>query len=141
MVMSGPFTSIIDRDIGGKVQPLHPFFSVGRYRWTVDDAMQSRTNRKRTVSKIYRANTLTHLEPRLHNPAALHLSHSLQALEKKIREGLRQHKHVALYEADLQRIWSPNDPNREQKIKRFAEDHGWRVTVVNLGLCAMFEQS
>ena len=72
---------------------------------------------------------------------ALHLSHPLQALEKKIQEGLRQHKHVALYEADLQRVWPSSDPQREQKIKRFAQDHGWQVTVVDLGLCAMFEQS
>jgi hypothetical protein len=65
----------------------------------------------------------------------------LENLEKKIREGLRQHKHVALYEADLQRVWPPSDPEREQKIKHFAHEHGWRVTVVNLGLCAMFEQN
>ena len=47
--------------------------------------------------------------------------------------------HCAVYEDQLQRIWSINEENRKAKIAQFAKENGFRLVYYKRGLCALFE--
>jgi hypothetical protein len=47
--------------------------------------------------------------------------------------------HCAVYEDELQRIWSVNEENRKAKIAQFAKENGFRLVYYKPGLCAIFE--
>jgi hypothetical protein len=47
--------------------------------------------------------------------------------------------HCAVYEDELQRIWSINEENRKAKIAQFAKENGFRLVYYKPGLCAIFE--
>ena len=47
--------------------------------------------------------------------------------------------HCAVYEDELQRIWSINEENRKAKIAQFAKENGFRLVYYKPGLYAIFE--
>jgi len=53
---------------------------------------------------------------------------------------LSTEKHFSLYEAELNRYWPSSDKSRERKIKQFAKENGWKVQIIDLGLCAIFSK-
>jgi hypothetical protein len=48
--------------------------------------------------------------------------------------------HCAIYENELQRVWSPNEENREAKIAAFAKEYGFKLSYYKPGLCTIFEK-
>ena len=51
-----------------------------------------------------------------------------------------EYGHCALYEDQLQCIWSMNEENRKAKIEQFANEKGFRLIYYKPGLCAIFEE-
>jgi hypothetical protein len=48
--------------------------------------------------------------------------------------------HASLYEVDLLPVWPRSDKDRERKIREFAKRNGWKVQIVDLGMCAIFSK-
>jgi len=48
--------------------------------------------------------------------------------------------HCAVYEEELQRLWSMNMENRKAAIERFSEEYGFRLIYYRGGICAIFEK-
>ncbi len=46
--------------------------------------------------------------------------------------------HCAVYERELQGIWSITEENRKAKIAEFGEKHGFRLAYYKQGHCAIF---
>jgi hypothetical protein len=64
----------------------------------------------------------------------------MRKLLQQIERELKTAKHCAIYEEELSRVW-PNDVNqREARIARFAQDHGFRLRSYRNGLCAIFDK-
>ena len=63
----------------------------------------------------------------------------MKTLAKQIAQELQAEKHCAVYEEDLSRVWPPT-PNRESKIRQFAEINGWQLRFYKEGLCAIFDR-
>lgn len=64
----------------------------------------------------------------------------MQRLANQIAEELKTVKNYRVYECDLKRVWPRSDKDREAKIARFAEEHGWRLRYYDEGLCAIFDK-
>jgi hypothetical protein len=63
----------------------------------------------------------------------------MRNLVRQIKRELKTAKHCAIYEEELSRVW-PDENQREPKVARFAEDHGFRLRFYRDGLCAIFDQ-
>jgi hypothetical protein len=63
----------------------------------------------------------------------------MRKLLRQIERELKTAKHYAVYEAELSRIW-PDGNQRQPKVARFAEDHGFRLRFYRDGLCAIFDK-
>ena len=48
--------------------------------------------------------------------------------------------HCAVYEHDLIRVWPLDDPEREAKIAKFANEYGFRLRFYRMGMCAIFDK-
>ena len=63
----------------------------------------------------------------------------MRKLLQQIKRELKTGKHCAVYEEELSRVWPENGNQREPKVARFAEDHGFRLRFYRDGLCAIFD--
>jgi hypothetical protein len=63
----------------------------------------------------------------------------MRNLVRQIKRELKTAKHCAIYEEELSRVW-PDENQREPKVARFAEDHGFRLRFYRDGLCAIFDK-
>ena len=59
-------------------------------------------------------------------------------IERELKAG--KWKHYAVYEAELIRVWPLEEPEREVKIARFAEEYGFRLRFYQKGMCAIFDK-
>jgi len=64
----------------------------------------------------------------------------MRKLSRQIERELKTAKHCAIYEDELSRIWPHDGNQREQKVARFAEKHGFRLRFYCDGLCAIFDK-
>jgi len=66
----------------------------------------------------------------------------MKTLARQIKRelNLRAHKHCAVYEHELQRLWPLNLKEREAKIAQFAKEHGFRLRFYRKGLRAIFDE-
>jgi hypothetical protein len=68
----------------------------------------------------------------------------MRILANQIAEGIKRElaagvwPHCAVYESDLQRIWSLNEEDRQKKIVQFATEYGFELRYYKEGLCAIF---
>jgi hypothetical protein len=53
---------------------------------------------------------------------------------------LGAHKHCAIYEHELQRLWPPNLKEREAKIAQFAKGTRISLSLYHTGLCAILDE-
>jgi hypothetical protein len=65
----------------------------------------------------------------------------MRTLANRIAQELKTEKHCAVYEKELTRVWPRRGKEREAKIAKFAEDHGWRLRFYSEGLCAIFDKA
>ena len=63
----------------------------------------------------------------------------MRTLLRQIKRELKTAKHCAVYAEELTRVW-PDGNQREPKVARFAEDHGFRLRFYHDDLCAMFDK-
>lgn len=63
----------------------------------------------------------------------------MRKLLRQIEHELKTAEHCAVYEEELTRIW-PDGNQRQLKVARFAEDHGFRLRFYRDGLCAIFDK-
>ena len=59
----------------------------------------------------------------------------MRKLLRQIERELKKAKHCAIYGEELNRVWPDDGNQREPKIARFAEDHGFRLWFYRDGLC------
>jgi len=64
----------------------------------------------------------------------------MRKLLRQIKRELKTARHCAVYEEELTRVWPDDRDQREPKIARFAEDHGFRLGFYRDGLCAIFDK-
>ena len=64
----------------------------------------------------------------------------MRKLLRQINRELKTAKHCAVYVEELTRVWPDNGNQREPKVARFAEDHGFRLRFYRDGLCAIFDK-
>ena len=64
----------------------------------------------------------------------------MRKLLRQIKRELKTAKHCAIYKEELSRVWPDDGNQREPKIARFAEDHGFRLRFYRDGLCAIFDK-
>ena len=64
----------------------------------------------------------------------------MRRLLQQIKRELKTEKHCAVYEEELSRVWPDDGDRREQKLARFAEEHGFRLRFYSDGLCAIFDR-
>ena len=63
----------------------------------------------------------------------------MQMLVQKIESTLKTEEHCFVRPDDLRRVWpSVGEPNREDVVRQFAEEHGWRIFTYSRILGAMF---
>ena len=62
-------------------------------------------------------------------------------LLRQVERELKKAKHCAIYGEELNRVWPDDGNQREPKIARFAEDHGFRLWFYRNGLCAISIES
>ena len=60
-------------------------------------------------------------------------------IRRELQLQANEYGHCAVYEDELQRIWSINEENRKAKIAEFAKENGFRLVYYKPGLCAIFE--
>jgi hypothetical protein len=61
-------------------------------------------------------------------------------IKRKLERQVGKLGHCAIYEDQLQRLWSLNEKNRRAKIAAFAKEYGFRLSFYKPGLCAIFEK-
>ena len=64
----------------------------------------------------------------------------MRKLLRQIKRELKTAKHCAIYQEELSRVWPDDGNQREPKVARFAEDHGFRLRFYRDGLCAIFDK-
>jgi hypothetical protein len=64
----------------------------------------------------------------------------MQKLLRQIKRELKTAKHCAIYVEELSRVWPDDGNQREPKVARFAENHGFRLRFYRDGLCAIFDK-
>jgi hypothetical protein len=64
----------------------------------------------------------------------------MRKLLRQIKRELKTAKHCAIYQEELNRVWPYDGNQREPRIVRFAEDHGFRLRFYRDGLCAIFDK-
>jgi hypothetical protein len=64
----------------------------------------------------------------------------MRKLLLQIKRELKTANHCAVYKEELSRVWPDDGNQREPKIARFAEDHGFRLRFYRDGLCAIFDR-
>lgn len=64
----------------------------------------------------------------------------MKLLANRIALEVETHGHCGVYEEDLAPIWPISDEGREQKIRQFAQENGFRVRFYKKGLCALFDK-
>ena len=64
----------------------------------------------------------------------------MQKLLRQIKRELKTAKHGAIYVEELSRVWPDDGNQREPKVARFAENHGFRLRFYRDGLCAIFDK-
>jgi hypothetical protein len=63
----------------------------------------------------------------------------MQVLVLRIKSALETEAHCFVRPEELKRVWpSLNDREREQTVRKFASDNGWRIFTYNRVLGAMF---
>jgi hypothetical protein len=60
-------------------------------------------------------------------------------IERELQTG--EWNHCAIYEHDLIRVWPLDEPQREAKIAKFANEYGFRLRFYRMGMCAIFDKS
>ena len=63
----------------------------------------------------------------------------MRKLLQQIKCELKTAKHCAVYEEELSRVW-PAGNQREPKVRRFADDNGFRLRFYRDGLSAIFDK-
>jgi hypothetical protein len=63
----------------------------------------------------------------------------MRKLVQQIKRELKTANHCGVYEEELSRVW-PDGNQREPKVRRFAEDNGFRLRFYRDGLCAIFDK-
>ena len=61
-------------------------------------------------------------------------------IKHKLKAQTGEWGHCAIYEDELQRLWPPNENDREAKIAQFAKEYGFRLRFCRKGLCAIFDK-
>jgi hypothetical protein len=64
----------------------------------------------------------------------------MRALVSRIIEELEMTGHCAVYETELECFWPLSERNREDKIRKFSEENGFRLRFYKEGLCAIFDK-
>jgi hypothetical protein len=64
----------------------------------------------------------------------------MRKLLRQINRELKTARHCAVYEEELSRVWPHDGNQREAKVARFAEEHGFRLRFYRGGLCAIFDK-
>jgi hypothetical protein len=64
----------------------------------------------------------------------------MNVLACRIVEELKSANHCAVYESDLAHVWPLSVKDREIKIAKFAQEHGFRLRFYKPGLCAIFDK-
>lgn len=64
----------------------------------------------------------------------------MKLLASRIALEVRMHGHCGIYEEELALVWPIFDEDREQKIRQFAQENGFRVRFYKQGLCAIFDK-
>jgi len=65
----------------------------------------------------------------------------MDILAKRIERELKTKTgHCAIYEEELQRIWSLSEKDRKAKIEQFAKEYGFKLSHYKQGLCAIFQK-
>jgi hypothetical protein len=63
----------------------------------------------------------------------------MQMLVQEIESALENHRHFFLRPDDLKRLWpSGSEQEREDTVRDFAREHGWRIFSYSRALGAMF---
>ena len=55
-------------------------------------------------------------------------------------EGYSDARLSAIYELELSRVWPKNIRTREEQVKAFAKEHGWRLRHYKDGFVAIFDK-
>ena len=76
------------------------------------------------------------------NDALPKIALDMKTLANQIERKLKASEwgHCAIYEDELQRLWPPNEKDRNAKIAQFARDYGFHLAFYRLRLCAIFEK-
>jgi hypothetical protein len=61
-------------------------------------------------------------------------------IKRRMKAQVGEWGHCAVYERELQRVWPLNEKDRKAKIAKFAQEHGFLLSVYKPGLCAIFEK-
>lgn len=63
----------------------------------------------------------------------------MQMLVQEIESALENHRHFFLRPDDIKHLWpSASEQQREQSVRDFAREHGWRIFTYSRALGAMF---
>jgi hypothetical protein len=65
---------------------------------------------------------------------------TLTVLAAQIQRQLEYGEQCFVYEFELIRIWPLNEKDRQLKIARFAEEHGFCLRFHRMGWCAVFDR-
>jgi hypothetical protein len=64
----------------------------------------------------------------------------MRRLVHRIKKELQRAKHCAVYDDELNRVWSFNGKRWESEIARFAQNHEWRLRYCHDGFRAIFDK-
>jgi hypothetical protein len=59
-------------------------------------------------------------------------------IKRQLETQTKEIGHCAIYEEELQRIWPPDEKDRERKIAQFAREYGFHLSFYKQGLGAIF---
>ncbi len=64
----------------------------------------------------------------------------MKILANRITQELKKRHECGVYEEELARLWPVSDKDREEKIRKFATEYGFRLRYYQPGLCAIFDK-
>lgn len=64
----------------------------------------------------------------------------MQILASQIAREIAARGLSAVYESELSRVWPKEGREREQQVRDFAKEHGWRLRHYKDGFVAIFDK-
>jgi len=64
----------------------------------------------------------------------------MHILASQIARDIQTRGLSAIYELELSRVWPKNIRTREEQVKAFAKEHGWRLRHYKDGFVAIFDK-